>query len=72
MPLDIFFFFNYLFSRYFRLFKNNNLDDKYPKINLEKVQIIHKLLSNHPFYSQACIPILNTNYQPIAKLFNQF
>ena len=28
------------------------------------------LLSNHPFYSYACIPILNTNYQPITKLFN--
>ena len=28
------------------------------------------LLSNHPFYSYACIPILNTNYQPITKLSN--
>ena len=28
------------------------------------------LLSNHPFYSYACNPILNTNYQPITKSFN--
>ena len=27
------------------------------------------LLSIHPFYSYACIPVLNTNYQPITKLF---
>ena len=61
----------HLFSGYFRLFKNNYLVDKYPKINLDKVQIIHiLLLSNHPFYSYACNPILNTNYHPITELFN--
>ena len=36
--------FYYLLSRLFRLFKNNYLDDKYPKINLEKVQIIQNFI----------------------------
>ena len=52
-------------------FKNNYLVDKYPKINLDKVQIIQNfIIIQHPFYKYACNPILNTNYQSITKLFN--
>ena len=52
-------------------FKNSYLVDKYPKINLDKVHIIHNFIFIQlSLYSYACNPILNTNYQPITKLFN--
>ena len=52
-------------------FRNKYLVDKYPKINLDKVQIIHNfIVIQSSFYSYVCNPMLNTNYQPITKLFN--
>ena len=53
------------------LFRNNYLVDKYPKINFDKFRLSTiLLLSNYPFYSHASNPILDTNCQPITKLFN--
>ena len=52
-------------------FRKNYLVDKYLKINLDKVQIIHNfIIIQLSFYSYASDPILDTNYQPITKLFN--
>ena len=53
------------------LFRNNYLVNKYPKINFDKFRLSTiLLLSNYPFYSYASNPILDTNCQPITKLFN--
>ena len=50
---------------------NNYLVDKSLKINPYKFRLSTiSLLSNHPFYSYACNPTLDTNYQPITKLSN--
>ena len=52
-------------------FKSNYLEDKYLKINLNKVQIIHNfVVIQSSFYFHECIPILKTNYQQITKLSN--
>ena len=60
-----------VFNPYSSLFRNNYLVDKYPKINFDKFRLSTiLLLSNYPFYSYASNPILDTNCQPITKLFN--
>ena len=68
---SIYDFFLSLFWIIQAFFQNNYLVDKYPKINLDKVQINHNFIVTQSFLLFLCIhPYLNTNYQPITKLFN--
>ena len=45
----------HLFSRQFRLFKNNYIVDKYFKINLDNVQIIHDFIVNQSSFLFLCM-----------------
>ena len=68
-PQSMIFFISFMDNSGF--FRNNYRVDKCPKINLDKVQIIHNFIVIQSSLLFLCMHLyLNTNYQPITKLFN--
>ena len=64
-------FFIFIFLNNLGFFRNNYLIDKYPKISLDKVHIIHNFIVIQSSLLFLCMhPYFKHYYQPITKLFN--
>ena len=66
-----FFIFIFIFLNNLGFFRNNYFIDKYPKISLDKVHIIHNFIVIQSSLLFLCMhPYFKHYYQPITKLFN--